>query len=824
MSKHKRFASVAVPLPLDKTFIYSIPDQWLGKVEPGMRVIVPFGHRALTGYVVALHSKTDVGRVKPIAVLPDEYCVFTRDMLELTKWLSEYYMCGWGEALASAAPPGLASAGRKRYFLKTSGQAMLGEFAFTDDEQAVVAALRARGPLTERQITRSCTLEKMGETLAGLEKRGVVDSEIVAPTAHVRPRTVTVATLRDHTRHHLAAAVENLHEARAPRQAEVLEFLAEQAGPVPISKIVKRTGGSHGAVRALEDKDLIDLDEVEVLRDPFGDLALGMWGIPDPFTLNEEQQAAYDAIAPVVDAGEYTTFLLKGVTSSGKTEVYLQIIDRALKAGRDAIMLVPEIALTPQTVARFRSRFGDQVALFHSALPPGERYDQWRRVHRGDARIVIGPRSAVFAPLKNLGVIVVDEEHEPTYKQNDVPRYHARDVAIMRASRSGAVVILGSATPSLESLHNTKIGKFSLLEIKTRISDRPLPRVIVVDMREEAKEAGTRVVISFTLQEKMTERIHRGEQSIIFLNRRGHAPFVLCRECGAVPQCRECQVSMTYHISTDMMHCHYCNARRHAPDICGECGSKQLLFLGAGTQRAEQNLSTLFPEARVERMDLDTTTGKWAHHHILQRYERGEIDILVGTQMVAKGLDFPGVTLVGVINADVSLSIPDFRAGERTFQLLTQVAGRAGRGSEPGEVVVQTYSKDHFSIRAAQHHDYDAYAERELDYRRQAEYPPFTHMVMITLEGKDEGLTAKTAGEIGRAVRTELASTRSTTVEVLGPAPAPIPKLRGLYRWHLTLLSKHTKRLHRTVRAAVAGHSSDSKVRIRVDVDPQAVT
>jgi len=796
----------------------------VGKVKPGMRVVVPFGRQTLTGYVVALHTKSEVRGVKPIALVPDEFPVFDSAMLELTKWMSEYYICGWGEVLECAAPPGMASAGRKRYRLKTSGQGILGSFAFTDDEQAIVMALRARGPLTERQLRRVvASTEGMNAAIAALEKRSLIESEIVAPAPRTRPRMVTVVTVRAETMRNLAAELENLRDSRAPRQADALEFISEQDGPTPISKVVKCTGVSHTAIRGLAEKNLIEMNEVEVLRDPFGDVALGMWGIPEPFELTAEQQAAYDTIAQVVDAGEYATFLLKGVTSSGKTEVYLQIVDRVLRAGRDAIVLVPEIALTPQTVARFRSRFGDQVALFHSALALGERYDQWRRVYRGDARIVIGPRSAVFAPVKNLGVVVVDEEHEPTYKQNDVPRYHARDVAIMRASRTGSVVILGSATPSLESLYNTQTGKYSLLELKTRISDRPLPKVIVVDMREEAKEAGTRVVVSYTLQEKMTERIKRGEQAIIFLNRRGHAPFVLCRECGAVPQCRECQVSMTYHLSTDMLHCHYCNARRPAPDKCGECGSKQLLFLGVGTQRAEQNLSTLFPEARIERMDLDTMLGKGAHQHILQRYERGEIDILIGTQMIAKGLDFPDVTLVGVINADVSLSIPDFRAGERTFQLLTQVAGRAGRGSEAGEVVIQTYSKDHFSIRAAQRHDYDAFAERELEYRRQAEYPPFTHMVMITIEGKDEAMVARKSGEIGRAVRAELARTRSTAVEVLGPAPAPMPKLRGLYRWHLTLLSKHTKRLHRAVRAAVAGHTSDTHVRVRIDVDPQTV-
>jgi len=824
MSTQNRFAEVAVPLPIDRTFTYAVPDKWTDRLRPGYRVVVPFGHRVLTGFVVGLLRSTEVSGVKPIAALPDEFPIFSDEMLALTRWIAQYYMCGWGEALECAAPAGLAAAGTRRYLLCTTGQSVLDTVCRTPEQQAVVAALASRGALTARQLARVVKGKELRRTLAELEKTGAVTSEIVVPKSRVRPRLVAVAAIDEKVRADSGATIESLRGKRAHRQADLIEFLAEQDHPVPVSKLVKRTGVSHATVRALADKGILKLSEVEVLRDPFSDTALELWGTPTPFKLTPEQQAAYDAIVAAVDSQQYATFLLKGVTGSGKTEVYLQVIDRVLRAGRDAIVLVPEIALTPQIVGQFRSRFGDLVALFHSALPIGERYDQWRRVYRGDARIVVGPRSAVFAPLKNLGIVVVDEEYEPTYKQNDVPRYHARDVAIMRANRANAVVVLGSATPSLESLYNVRQGKYTLLEIKSRISDRPMPRVIVVDMREEKRTAGAAVIVSFTLQEMISERLRRGEQSIVFLNRRGHAPFVLCRECGAVPQCRECQVSMTYHSSTDMLHCHYCNARRRAPNKCPECDSRRMLYLGAGTQRTETNLMTLFPEARVERMDLDTTTGKWAHQHILARYERGEIDILVGTQMVAKGLDFPGVTLVGVINADVSLNVPDFRSAERTFQLLTQVAGRAGRGDEAGEVVVQTYSKNHFSIQAAQNHDYDAFSERELDYRRQAEYPPFTHMVMISFEGKEESAVARTAGEVGRRARAALAETRSRSVEVLGPAPAPIPKLRGSYRWHLTMLSKHTRRLHEAVRSAVAEHPSDSKVRVKVDVDPQTVT
>jgi len=564
MPTRKRFAEVAVPLPLDKIFTYSVPDKWRDRVQPGLRVVVPFGRRALTGYVVGLRATTKLTGVKPIAALPDEFPVFNDEMLALTRWIADYYMCSWGEALECAAPAGLSTEGRRRYSLSTSGQGVLDAVGYTDDEQAIVTALRSRGSLTTKQLARAAPAEGLHRTLTALERRGILTSEIVLPTSRVRPRSVTVATLAGVVRSDIKATVKSLHAARAHRQAELIEYLADQDHPVPISKLVKHTGASHATVRTLADRGLVELSEVEIFRDPFSHVALDLWGTPEPFTLTPEQQASFDAIVAAVDSGQYATFLLKGITGSGKTEVYLQVIDRVLRGDRDAIMLVPEIALTPQTVARFRSRFGDLVALFHSALPIGERYDQWRRVHRGDARIVIGPRSAVFAPLRHLGVIVVDEEYEPTYKQNDVPRYHARDVAVMRANRAGAVVILGSATPSLESLYNAQQGKYTLLEIGSRIGDRPLPRVIVVDMREEKRSVGAGVVVSFTLQDMMTERLRRNEQSIVFLNRRGHAPFVLCKDCGAVPQCRECQVTMTYHSSTDMMHCHYCNARRGA--------------------------------------------------------------------------------------------------------------------------------------------------------------------------------------------------------------------------------------------------------------------
>jgi len=802
-----------LPLPIDRTFHYSIPAGLRTRIRPGARVAVPFQRRLLTGYVVSLLQHTDVQDMKKIADVPDLQSTFDEHMLELTRWVSEYYFCSWGEALACAAPPGAIVEGQRHFRLKTMP-------AFGTElsrrEQELVAVLNERGEQSLAQLQRATGVRALQNVLNQLESKGVVESRHVVPSSKVKPKQILFASalvsLDDANQ-----AIENLRSS-APAQAKLLETLILHPGPQPAAEILDKAGTSMQVLRALETKGLVLVAKREVMRTP--EVAAHFLERDENVVLTDEQQKAFDTIGLATGTDQFGVFLLKGITSSGKTEVYLRAIERILEKGKTAIVLVPEISLTPQTVARFTGRFGDSIAVLHSRLSAGERYDEWRRIKRGDASIVVGARSAVFAPVRNLGMIVVDEEHDASYKQADAPRYHARDVAIMRAKMCSAVVVLGSATPSLESYHNCRTGKFMLIELSERVTGQPLPTVSVIDMRQQALEMHARPVISLPLQDKIDEKLAKGEQVMVFLNRRGYAPFLMCAKCGHVPMCRRCYVSLTYHKTTDVLQCHYCNSCQPVPPTCPECRQGKLSYMGAGTQKTEQNLRSFFPEARIERMDLDTTSRKGAHQRILSRFRKGEIDVLVGTQMIAKGHDFPGVTLVGVVSADVAINIPDFRAAERVFQLLTQVAGRAGRGTEPGEVMIQTYNCEHYSIQAACTHDYDAFCRQELALRREAHYPPFTRLAHLLFEGKKEEEVVRVAGVIGRKVKRDLLRKKLSTAEILGPAPAPLSMLRNRHRWHVALLSPNVKHIRTLVTSAKETHAAErTKVALKIDMD-----
>ncbi|HUE96287.1 MAG TPA: primosomal protein N', partial [Longimicrobiaceae bacterium] len=527
------------------------------------------------------------------------------------------------------------------------------------------------------------------------------------------------------------------------------------------------------------------------------------------------------------------TFLLRGVTGSGKTLVYIELLREIVeRQGRSAIVLVPEIALTPQTVGRFRGVFGDRVAVLHSALSDGERYDEWRALRSGEKRIAVGARSAIFAPLPDLGAIIVDEEHEGSYKQGEAPRYHAREVAVVRAAAEGAVCVLGSATPALESWANATAGKYRLLVLPERAGGQPLPATRVLDLRVERKRLRDEgrglqgVVLSNDLTEAVQARLARGEQTILLLNRRGYANFVQCSDCGNVWDCPSCAVSLTYHRRRGHLTCHYCLYQEETPDHCPRCASKDLSFRGIGTEQVEREVEEAFPQARIARMDVDTTSAKWSHHRILDRFGRGEIDILMGTQMIAKGLDFPGVTLVGVINADVGINLPDFRATERTFQLLTQVAGRAGRGPRGGEVVIQSSLPNHYAITCSLDHDFEGFAERELDARRSPRYPPFCRLVNIVVSGRDEMATQEAAERAAQWIRGLLTKQRLTEPELIGPAPCAIERIRDRWRWHLLLKAEDPRLLGRVSRYfaerfRVTGGKHD--LRVAIDRDPVAL-
>lgn len=807
-----KFADVALPVPVDRVFTYAVPDSLQHRSRVGMRVVVPVQTRTETGYLVALHDETELEKVRPIIDLPDEEPAFDASMLALCRWMADYYCCSWGEALRCAAPPGVAAATKMRYRLVAE---RLGEGRFTERQEHIVAELYRRGPLTEGQLAHVAGRQALSNTLRALVRRGVIIGEPVV-RAGVSIRTETYARLNEENV--LGQdALEKLMR-RAPRQAAVYLDLLHGQPERAATGLYEKHNIDSAILRELEKKGLITRFEREFYRAP----ELSGEGGSLKHTLNGEQQAALDAIVGAVTDRAFQTFLLKGITGSGKTEVYLQAIEHVLAMGRQAIMLVPEISLTPQTVGRLVARFRESIAVLHSGLGAGERYDEWRRARRGEVRIVVGARSAVFAPLKDLGLFIVDEEHDGSYKQNDTPRYNARDVAIMRARDAQAVCVLGSATPSIESRYNSERGKSILLELRRRATQALLPEVRLIDMRTETAEMGGQVILSRSLEDAVHQRVANREQVILLLNRRGFAPFVLCPMCGWVAECRDCQVSLTYHQHSGNLRCHYCNAARPKPAVCEKCHFNPLIYLGTGTQKVEDYLLRTFAGARIERMDADTTAGKGGHAKILGRFANGEIDILVGTQMLAKGHDYPGVTLVGVINADTGLALPDFRAAENTFQLLTQVAGRAGRGERPGEVFLQTYRPKHYAVQAALHHDYDAFYAHELAYRRSAGYPPFRRMANFLVESEDPQLAERHAVLLRRIVR-ETRETLGGNAGVIGPAQAMIRRVKKKYRWNLALLSANSKYLNTLTRAvaeAFVEAAGTRRVQLKTDVDP----
>ncbi len=571
---------------------------------------------------------------------------------------------------------------------------------------------------------------------------------------------------------------------RAPKQAEILSFLLKNPTKSFLTaELVRKFTTGYSTLKGLADKRLILNQEIALQRDPYD---ASNYVSSQPLKPNYHQFQAITQICEAMDKDEVCTILLKGVTGSGKTEVYLQVIQEALSRGKDAIVLVPEIALTPQTVERFKSRFGNSVAVWHSQLSLGERFDEWQKIYQGDVKIVVGARSAVFAPFQNLGLIIIDEEHETSYKQTDQVKYHARDVAIKRAELQNAVTLLGSATPAVESSYHALIGDYKLITLPERVNLSPLPPVQIIDMRKELKQ-GNRTIFSNQLDQAIKERLREKKQVILFLNRRGYSNFVLCRECGYVIRCQQCDVSLTYHADTNLLQCHYCDYTEKPPQNCPNCGSNLIKHFGIGTQQVEEYTRERYPEARIARMDVDTTRRKGAHDRILKAFREKKVDILIGTQMISKGHDFPNVTLVGVIIADTALHFPDFRSGERTFQLLTQVAGRTGRGLEQGEVIVQTYSPDHYSIKAAKTHDYELFFHEEIGYRKEIKQPPFSQLINIILQDESESAVIEEAHRLANYFAMKI---EECPIELLGPAPAPLSRVRGRFRWQIILKSR----------------------------------
>ncbi|HET9949752.1 MAG TPA: primosomal protein N' [Longimicrobiales bacterium] len=825
MSGGACLVEVALPLPIHRTFTYRLEGP---APPPGTRVLVPFRERERIGWVVgpAAGDRADgADRAPPelravLAVL-DEQPSVTPEMLSLCRWIAEYYVAPLGIAIRSALPAVLCDASRDYVALAREPDGDL-----TPRERRLVGALCARpGPQHVRSLRAALGKRSIWPEIRALRARGIVTHTTVppaGPAAKVR-RVVRIAR-------ELGTLAEREEVfGRAGRQREAYELLEAAGREMELAHLVGGKGFSRGVVRGLEEKGLVAVVAEEELRDPFAALPVAP---ASALTPTPRQRDAIERLVRALDAPRPKPFLLHGITGSGKTLVYIQLLHAVLARGRSAIVLVPEIGLTPQTAARFRAHFGDQVAVLHSGLSEGERYDAWRSLRRGERRIAVGARSALFAPLGALGAIIVDEEHDGSYKQSEAPRYHARDLAIVRAQASGAVCVLGSATPSLESWANARAGKFERLALPERVGGGRLPEVRVLDLRARGEGAAARAhvapggVFSAELAAAVRARLARGEQVILLQNRRGYASFVQCRECGEVDRCENCSVSLTFHRVTRRLLCHHCRYELPAPERCARCGSRDLSFRGLGTEQVERVAAELFPEARIARMDVDTTSGKWAHHRILGRVERGEVDILLGTQMIAKGLDFPRVTLVGVINADVGIHLPDFRASERTFQLLAQVAGRAGRGGPGGQVLIQTALPDHYAVRAAVDHDYEAFAERELEERAKPGYPPWSRLVNVVLSSPEQRLAAAAAEDAVRFVRSWLERHEGggAGVEVVGPAPCPIERLHGRWRWHFLLRSPSPRALGEAARALAEGHRLPAgDVRLALDRDPVAL-
>lgn len=828
-------ADIALPVPVDQVFTYLIPPEMSSLVQKGVRVLVPFGRKHLTGVVVGLPQTTTVKGLRPIKDILDSRPAFSHEMLKLTRWIADYYLVPWGESLRVATPQGLASQSKA---VVRIADGMGPQVAGGAKQQKKILQLLEGGPLTVTVLQKKAGGSAIRSILRDMERKGWIVIEERLPGPKARPKMENVVHLRAN---HLAI-LNGLSRPLRGKQAMAIGALEKAGTPVSSSELLRSAGVSLSVIRSLAAKGLVELLQREVMRQVVYD--------EDPVhrvTLNATQLAALETIKNALDANQFQSFLLHGVTGSGKTEVYIEALRHALGRGKTAIVLVPEISLTPQTVRRFRAHFKDQVAVMHSRMSAGERYDAWRMARDGKVQIVIGPRSAVFAPLQNIGLIVVDEEHEASYKQFDAsPRYNARDVAIVRASLTNAVAVLGSATPSVESYHNAQEGKYTLLQLPDRVDSAQLPTVEIVDMTQERREVLAKLrnelraegkdfpkqmpqsSISRLLEEQIRSRIRKHEGIILLQNRRGFSHVVECFECGYVERCDNCDVTMTYHSAKKHVRCHYCGAVKKPPTQCPSCKGTQIRFHAFGTQQVEEELRELFPDSAVLRMDLDTTSRKGAHDKILKRFAQREVDILLGTQMVAKGLDFAHVTLVGVISADTQMLLPDFRASERTFQLLTQVAGRAGRSTLAGEVVVQTMQPGHYSLKHVLTHDYQGFYKEEIAYRKELSYPPFSRIVLVEFKSKDENALQKQAESFAQLLQAE---NTGRAFDVLGPADAAIPKIKNLFRKHVIIKVFRSNdpggaMMRQAIRRANERYElqyPSSRGQTTIDVDPQGM-
>ena len=813
-----KYVEVALPVPLRQTFTYILPLGLRENVKIGARLIVPFGKRQLTGYAVALHEELDSeleieeSALKEAVELLDAEPLLTAEIIKLTQWTADYYASFWGEVLKASLPAGINQTTEQIYTITAKGRDELikVQSARTAKVQ-ILQFLNDSGEISVREISKKFGGAAARRGLRELIKENRATAFHRTLTTHVKPKRRKAVRLLPPESHKKGG--KPLSEA----QARIVDFLLKENGEIVFTDLIERGDASASSIQTLAKRGFVEIFVQEIFRDPLQDIKLPE--ITD-LILTEDQTGVLSEIEAALETEKYKAFLLHGVTGSGKTEIYIRAMKNALAREKTSLMLVPEIALTPVFSRRLRAVFGDEVAILHSNLSTGERFDEWRRLRSGKARIVIGTRSAVFAPVQNVGLIIVDEEHDGSYRQHESPFYNGRDVAIVRANFANAVVVLGSATPALESFHNSNIGKYTYLQLPNRIGNRPLARAELVDMREVFKtEGGKNTIFSPQLVEAIEDTHERGEQSIILLNRRGFSSFVLCRSCGEAIRCNNCDITLTYHKREGKLVCHYCNHRERAPHKCPKCAGKYLYFVGEGTEQIEDILQRKFSNLKIARIDRDTTGRRKSFEETLMQFSRGEIDMLVGTQMLAKGHDFPNVTLVGVITVDAGLALPDFRSAERTFQLLTQVAGRAGRGSLQGRVIIQTYHPEHYALRHAQTQNYENFYAEEINFRKNLNYPPFVALASVLIKHANYNYAFDNA-EILRGCLQKADTEKMCCI--LGVAPAPLARLKGEHRLQILIKARNRTKLRETIDFALADAQEkfcDLRI-VNVEIDP----
>ena len=806
------FCDVALPVPLEMVFTYR-----QGESVPvvGGRVLVPFRSERLSGIVTELHDREPSMQAKTLLQVLDTEPVLDATQMRLGQWIAQYYLAPIGEVFRTMLPLAAEIRKAKTYRITEAGHEAL-------HASATVGSSRRSKQAIDAQMLEYEVLDYLAMSGDVLEStlRSATGADRRALDNLVRKKWVAredASSLRDARRTVQVAVLKDVTGKLNQNQQKIVDCLRENGGRTPVETI-RRLDVPRTTLQTLVKRGIVEIEEEPAGFEVAGLKRRGPSHLD--FIFNPQQKAALASILTAVESRQFSVSLLHGVTGSGKTAVYLAAMQAVLESGRSAILLVPEIGLTPAAAANLHQVFGDQVAILHSALSADERAEQWHRIRRSEAKIVVGTRSAVFAPVDDLALIVVDEEHDSSYKQEETPRYHGRDVAVMRGKLSDAAVVLASATPSIESYHNAEMKKYGLLELSERVERRPLPEVEIVDMKFDFQQSGEDRLFSRQLIEEVTERLARSEQAMILLNRRGYSSVVLCRACGETLQCKNCTIALTYHKSGYRMECHYCGYRQPVPKICPSCSSEYIYFLGAGSEKVEERLHAAFPQARIARLDRDTVRTRHDFERVLNQFHAGEINLLVGTQMIAKGHDVHGVTLVGVVGADYALSFPDFRAAERTFQLLTQVAGRAGRGETPGKVVLQTWHPDHYAVLFAQRHDYDGFYEKEIRFRKWMHYPPFSALANVLVRSDKLEQTLKWTGQLGRWFE----STRNEGIRVLGPSVAPIMRLKRDYRYHFIVKGSGRERLNATLRRMLAFADAQKIPRTSVIVDVDALS